>query len=103
LLLARNVMSDDFVLKIDGHDNAVIGMTCNTQGNPVLVYSMGLIIDNLVTNDDLTMEEAHEFFWSIIARVVMGPDTPLIVYLDNGEYFNEINVERSATDKETLH
>jgi len=95
---------DTLMLKIEGHDNAVVGLTCNTQGNPVLVYSMGLIIDNLVTNDNMTMDEAHEFFWFNIARVVMGPETPVSIHLDNGEYFNnEINVERSTAAEETLH
>lgn len=101
----RIVMTEDtLMLKIEGHDNAVVGLTCNIQGNPVLVYSMGLIIDNLVTNDNMTMDEAHEFFWFSIARVVMGPETPIIIHLDNGEYFNnEINVERSTAAEETLH
>ena len=101
----RIVMTEDtLMLKIEGHDNAVVGLTCNNQGSPLLVYSMGLIIDNLVTNDNMTMDEAHEFFWFSIAGAFMGPETPIIIHLDNGEYFNnEINVERSTAAEETLH
>ena len=94
MLLVRTVMCEPKLLKIDGHDNAVVGYTCNL-GGPLLVYSMEIILNNLTCHPhNMTADEAYDFFWYNIAGTFMGPETPVIIHFDNGEYFNDINLER---------
>ena len=66
-------------LKIDGHDNAILGIS-RVPGEPsLLAYSENRIIMNLVTFDGMSLDEAREFYEFNIAGAYMGPGTPVIV------------------------
>jgi 23S rRNA U2552 (ribose-2'-O)-methylase RlmE/FtsJ len=60
-------------LKIDGHDNAVIGVDLNSMR---LIYSVSGIIKNL--RNEMTEPEAVEFFEYNIAGAYLGDKTPIL-------------------------
>mgnify|MGYP001815470108 CR=1 FL=1 len=66
-------------LQIDGHDNAIIGISRKSGEPALLAYSEKRIIMNLVTFDGMSLEEAREFYEFNIAGAYMGPGTPVIV------------------------
>ena len=73
------------MLKIDDHDNAVIGpaMVWREQGLcDVLVYDGEVIRENLM-QDGMTAEEAREFIEYNIEGAYMGRGTPVIVWPDD--------------------
>jgi len=87
-------MNDSGLLRLDGLDGAVVGHTCNL-GHPVLVYDMDKIIEVLEQEQGLEHHEASEYFWLHVAGAYFGPDTPVIICQDEGDYFqHEINNER---------
>ena len=63
---------DDF-LKIDGHDNAVIGIDLKSMR---LIYSVSIIIDNL--KKEMSDIDAEEFYEYNIAGSYMGDITPIL-------------------------
>jgi len=70
------------MLKIDGHDNAILGPAFIWQGNErqnVLVYNAEIIRENLM-KDSMTAEEAREYIEFNIEGAYMGPDTPILVW-----------------------
>ena len=73
-------------LKIDGHDNAIIGPAFiwhNQTHTSVLVYNAETIRDNLVRQDGMSLEEAREFIEFNIEGAYMGPDTPILVWMED--------------------
>jgi len=73
------------MLKIDDHDNAVIGpaMVWREHGLcDVLVYDGEVIRENLM-QDGMTAEEAREFIEYNIEGAYMGRGTPVIVWPDD--------------------
>jgi hypothetical protein len=70
------------MLKIDGHDNAILGPACiwrdNTQID-VLVYDAEIIRENLM-KEGMDSEEAREFIEFNIEGAYMGKDTPVLVW-----------------------
>ena len=70
------------MLKIDGHDNAIIGPACiwtdHTQVE-VLVYDAEIIRKNLM-KEGMDSEEAREFIEFNIEGAYVGPDTPVLVW-----------------------
>jgi hypothetical protein len=80
------------MLKIDGHDNAIIGPTMlwGPDGSrvEVLVYDAELIRHNLVING-LTSEEAREFIEFNIEGAYLGPDTPILVWPEDVWSFDD--------------
>jgi len=74
------------MLKIDGHDDAVIGPAFiwgNGERISVLVYNAELIRDTLMKRDGMEMEEAREYIEFNIEGAYMGPDTPILVWPDD--------------------
>jgi len=69
----------DDVLFIDGHDNAIIGLSSCFHSTKV-AYSFKKIIDNL--QKDMTYEEALEFFSFNIQGAYLGDGTPIIMHDD---------------------
>jgi hypothetical protein len=65
---------EESFLKIDGHDNAIIGVD---EATMKLCYSMKQIIHNLM--NDMSHEEAIEFYDFNIAGAYMGEKTPTLV------------------------
>lgn len=79
------------MLKIDGHDDAILGPACIWQGSNrinVLVYDAELIRENLM-RDGMTSEDAREFIEFNIEGAYVGEDTPILVWTqdmwDEGE------------------
>jgi len=64
-------------LTVDGHDDAVIGVD---ESKMRLCYSVGKIIQKLMSRDGMTHEEAIEFFEFNISGAYMGEQTPIYVY-----------------------
>lgn len=73
------------MLKIEGHDNAIIGpamlWNSNLQGSrvEVLVYDAEVIRDNLMRMG-MDSDEAREYIEFNIEGAYMGPDTPILVW-----------------------
>ena len=75
------------MLKIDGHDDAIIGpaMVWPEDGNlrNVLVYDAEKIRDLLMKRDGMTMEEAREYIEFNIEGAYMGPHTAIVVWTED--------------------
>jgi len=71
------------MLKIDGHDNAILGpgLIWNREHGrvEVLVYDAEVIRENLM-RDGMNSEEAREFIEFNIEGAYVGIDTPVIVW-----------------------
>ena len=66
---------DETFLKADGLDSAVIGVEI---AEPMrLIYSVSKIIEHLVTEDDMTVEDAIEHFEFNIRGSYVGEQTPI--------------------------
>lgn len=80
------------MLKIEGHDNAIIGpaMLWGADGSrvEVLVYDAELIRHNLVIQG-MSSEEAREFIEFNIEDAYMGPDTPILVWPEDVWSFDD--------------
>ena len=79
------------MLKIDGHDDAILGPACIWRGSSrvdVLVYDAELIRETLM-RDGMTSEDAREFIEFNIEGAYVGEDTPVLVWTqdmwDEGE------------------
>lgn len=68
-----NAFDEDTFLKIDGHDNAVIGVDLKSMR---LIYSVRQIIENLKT--DMSEFDAVEFYEYNIVGAHMGDLTPIL-------------------------
>lgn len=65
---------DQIFLKIDGHDNAVIGVDGTTMR---LCYSVKQIVKNLMK--DMSKNDAIEFYDYNIADAYVGEKTPILI------------------------
>lgn len=73
-------------LKIDGHDNAIIGPAFiwrDLSHVSVLVYDAEKIRDNLMQRDGMSAQEAREYIEYNIEGAYMGPHTPILVWPDD--------------------
>jgi hypothetical protein len=68
-----SAFEDDTFLKIDGHDNAVIGVDLKSMR---LIYSVEEIIKNLM--NDMSEEDAVEYYEYNIACAHLGDLTPIL-------------------------
>lgn len=75
------------MLKIDGHDDAVIGpaMIWGHGGTriSVLVYDAEAIRATLIHRDGMDADEAREYIEFNIEGAYVGPDTPILVWPDD--------------------
>jgi len=62
---------------MDGFDEAIIGFGCQYSKNVVAVYSEEKIIEQLA--EEMSYEDAVEYYGFNIACAWMGPNTPIIV------------------------
>ena len=72
-------------MKIDGHDNAVIGVSFtwrNQRQVQLLVYDAEIIRDNLV-KEGMTPDEAREYIEYNIEGAYVGEGTPILVWPDD--------------------
>jgi hypothetical protein len=74
------------MLKITGHDDAIIGPALiwgNGERISVLVYDAEAIRATLMTRDNMEADEAREFIEFNIEGAYMGPDTPILVWMED--------------------
>ena len=79
------------MLKITGHDDAILGPAMiwgvDKKGGgiriSVLVYDAEAIRTTLMERDGMDAEEAREYIEFNIEGAYMGPDTPILVWLDD--------------------
>lgn len=82
------------MLKIEGHDNAIMGPALLWNANmgnsrvEVLVYDAEIIRFNLM-KQGMTSEEAREFIESNIESAYLGPDTPILVWPEDVWSFDD--------------
>ena len=72
-----NLYPDEGFLKIDGFDDAIIGITTDSR----LVYSVDTIINILMKN--MTEDYAYEYFYFNIECAYLGEKTPIYINLIN--------------------
>ena len=87
------------MLKITGHDDAILGPAMiwgmDKKGGGirtnVLVYDAEAIRATLMTRDGMDAEEAREYIEFNIEGAYMGPDTPILVWLEDlwDEHYDE--------------
>ena len=70
-------IQEDEPLKVDGFDEAIIGQDYE-MGR--YVYSIERILEILMLRDDMTMDDAMEFFNFNIAGAYVGKMTPLYIW-----------------------
>lgn len=76
------------MLKINEHDDAIVGKACiwvpagggGMNKEDVLIYSGIKILNELVERDGMSAEEALEYIDFNIEGTYMGPDTPIIMW-----------------------
>jgi hypothetical protein len=80
------------MLKIDGHDNAIIGPALIWRNNTmvsVLVYDAEVIRNTLVKRDAMDFDDAREYIEFNIEGAYVGEGTPVLVWpydeWDDGE------------------
>jgi len=66
-------------LLLDGFDEAIIGMAERINLGPVVAYDIEKIIDIMIERDEMTYEEAMEFFDFNIQGAWMGEFTPIYI------------------------
>jgi len=67
-------------LKVDGHDDAIIGTGNSFGRTSVLIYDSEKIINKLMKRDKMTHEEAEEFFDYNIVGSYNGPGMPIFLF-----------------------
>ena len=70
-------LEDNECLLAAGYDSALIGITVGS--NPVAVYDTDLCIKCLMEEDDMSEEEAVEFFYYNTAGSYVGDKTPIYI------------------------
>jgi hypothetical protein len=71
------------MLKIDGHDDAIIGPALIWRNNTmvsVLVYDAEVIRNTLVTRDAMSFDDAREYIEFNIEGAYVGEGTPVLVW-----------------------
>ena len=79
------------MLKIDGHDDAIIGPAMiwgvDKKGGgiriSVLIYDAEAIRLTLMHRDGMDADEAREYIEFNIEGAYMGPDTPILVWMED--------------------
>lgn len=67
--MTRNTnFSDDGYFKVEGFDNAIVGVTESIE--PKIVYDKDKLIEILVTVDKMTEEDAVDYIYHSIAPLV---------------------------------
>ena len=75
-------IQEDEPLKADGFDEAIIGQEYH---DGRYVYSIERILEILMLRDDMTMEDAMEFFSFNIGGAYVGEMTPLYIWTGDTE------------------
>jgi hypothetical protein len=74
------------MMKIDGHDEAILGVVNRFGQDPILCYDYEKVISQLVT-DGMSMEEAVEWFDFNIIGAWVGDGTPCFIVRDDWQQY----------------
>jgi hypothetical protein len=83
------------MLIADGYDEAVLGVARRCGQPDLIAYDVEKIIEILMTREDMTYEDAVEFFDSNIAGAWMGEETPIFI---NKMTIEEVTANLEETD-----
>jgi hypothetical protein len=72
-------MNDDDLLYADGLLGAVIGIATRADGLRVVCYSRDRVVQILMARDEMSEQEAHEYYEFNIACAWVGEKTPIFV------------------------
>jgi hypothetical protein len=86
-------------LILDGFDNAIIGLSERINLGPVVTYDVEKIIETLCSRDEMTYEEAYEYYEFNIKGAWMGENTPVYLEVYNPE---EYLVNSETTEREVV-
>jgi hypothetical protein len=70
-------MNGDELLKIDGFDEAIIGVQESIE--PKLVYDIDKIAEILMTREQMTEEDAYDYISYNITSAYVGEKTPILI------------------------
>ena len=70
---------DDGYLKVDGFDNALIGIS----SNGALVYSIDKIVEILMKRNNWSSNDAYSYFLYSISATYVGDKKPIFINLIN--------------------
>ena len=70
-------LEDNDCLLADGNESALIGIT--EGANPVAVYDTQLCIKCLMDEDDMSEEDAVDFFFFNTVQAYVGEKTPIYI------------------------
>ena len=65
------------MITADGFDDCIIG----TDSKDRAVYDAEAMLDTLMIMNEMSREEAEDFFWYNIDGASMGDETPIYVFL----------------------
>lgn len=75
-----SMTNDPEILFLDGFDEALMGVArSGGDGFPVAAYDESIILEILQKRDEMTLEEARDFFEFNISGAYMGDYTPIFV------------------------
>ena len=75
------VKLDPELLFADGFDDCIAGLTIGEEGLPVVIYSRDAVIDKLA--EEMSEDEAWEYFDFNIACAYVGPRTPQFLIIES--------------------
>jgi hypothetical protein len=75
------VKLDAELLFADGFDDCIAGLTIGKEGLPVVIYSRDAVIDKLA--EEMSEDEAWEYFDFNIACAYVGPRTPQFLIINS--------------------
>ena len=76
----------DELLKIDGFDEAIIGVQESIE--PKLVYDIDKIAEILMTREQMTEEDAYDYISYNITSAYVGEKTPILIKVGKLKEFN---------------
>jgi len=82
-----NYYPEENLLKADGFDDAILGVSEQINEPIKLIYSVSKCLDILVKRDGMTRTEALEYFSFNVSGAYVGEQTPIWCYDD--KYFEE--------------
>lgn len=79
------------MLKADGFDDAIIGFAHTwSSGGFVVVYDASVILDTLTSRDEMSYEEALEFFEFNIQGAFVGDNSPIYMWPSDSQGIDEL-------------
>jgi len=77
------------MLKAEGFDKAILGIGSRCGYEDIIVYSVSKCIDVLIDRDGMEPDEALEFFEYNVLGSYVGKLTPIFVWDNEGEFYND--------------